>query len=162
MVAPNKSAATPLVTEMMGIQVPKNTVSSNKVAVRAYIRFLKSDTQFKYDFDDGDEMSLIVYFFGHGPQNGNEEKCLTLLRNALREFTVRYRSQRGSTEVTPSTMLGYILRLQRVLSNHGHDLNLLSGPIFNDKEHGLRAVLDNWFAKQKSRGMISKYHNVLP
>ena len=55
-------------------------------------------------------------------------------------------------------MKTYILGLQRKFAEWGYDLTLVSGPIFDHKKYGLRAVCDNKFSEQQERGEISKQH----
>lgn len=81
--------------------------------------------------------------------------------NVLRELSVRYRQEDGS-EVSPSTMIGYIRSLNRSLSFKNYKINLFEYPVVKDRNDGLIPVHDNPFAKQQYAGGTVKHHNTLP
>lgn len=61
-----------------------------------------------------------------------------------------------------STMKSYMLGLQRSFKQKcNYELFLLMGPIFDCQSLGLVNVINNHFSDKKSRGMVTKSHNVI-
>lgn len=62
----------------------------------------------------------------------NEDSFLKF-RNTLRKFVVRYRQEDGS-EVTSSTMLGYLRSINWTLNMNDYGLDIFWDPLFVDKK----------------------------
>lgn len=145
------------VREVMGVQVPDNTMRNNATAMRCLAKFMVSQ---KFANDDLAAPDVFYFFFGEATKKPTNEQ-LEKFRNVLREFAVRYKQDDGSP-VTPSTMINYMRSLNRGLKFFDYDVDIFTNTLFTDKKEGLLPVLDNHFAQQQSAGMVVKHHNTLP
>lgn len=109
-----------------------------------------------------EEKSVMrMILLGRRPQDGLDDNCARRLRHFLTEFAAGYVSSRTKDEVSPRTMHTYVMGVQRRLRELGFDVNLFDGAVFNERNMGLKTVLDNRFAEQQSRGKVGTPHNVL-
>ncbi len=58
----------------------------------------------------------------------------------------------------PSTMKNYILGIERIFASRGDKVNFLNGDIFTEDEQTLMAVIENKFAEQQRRGVLTGSH----
>lgn len=145
------------VRNLMGVHVPANTLRNNATAMRMLVKFMIKE---KYATEELSAPDAFYFFFGE-PTSEITVEQRKKFRDVLREFVVRHRQEDGS-QVTPSTMIGYIRSLNRSLAFNDYQLNMFEDPLFTDKRDGLMPVLDNHFAEQQAAGMTVKHHNTLP
>lgn len=151
----------------MGVRVPQNTLRANQTALRAFVRFttsvpgfledaFQSEPHLRSDSMNKDGNGALKYGY-----NDWNESQLKRIRYHLIEFVVHYKNGKTMEDVKPSIMRGYHRHTKGLSRRLGYDLNLLQGPVFNCKNEGLMAVIDNKFSLQQAQGVFTESHNVL-
>lgn len=90
-----------------------------------------------------------------------DENSIVFVRDFWHEFATHYRRDDG-TDISLSTMIGYLLNVNRVMKNIGVDVNFQTHLSFTDKKHGLTHLLDDKFSMQRAPTVHVVHHNTLP
>jgi len=172
----------PEIAQYLEKRTPENTKRVNESSISALISYFICDADIREEFINDHDQHMIQptltdpvlrrreairllkkrFFTGALPGQDVPVHVQENIRRELIPFVISYKSKKTGKSVTPVTMKTYILGLQRQFSEWGYELTLVSGPIFDHKKYGLRAVCDNRFSEQQAQGQIRKQHNVFP
>lgn len=139
--------------------LPSSTINNINSGRNVLIIFLNSEENFNISIPQGDEMMVINFLFPCLPQD-IKPTHLNILNNLMKELFVHYEARDDATEVSPGTMMGYMNGLNRIFKSYGYHVEILEDPVFVDRNKGFRQVYDNHIAKQQSRTMTTKLHNI--
>lgn len=104
-------------------------------------------------------------FVSPGSEIGDDQKrhlnnYLIEFINSLRKDKKRFENE--SDILKPNTIVSYIFGIQRAFEVYwGYNVQLLSGPIFNHPELGLKNAIDNKCRYAQMKGIVAQPHNVL-
>lgn len=84
------------------------------------------------------------------------------VNKVLIEFITSRNHLSSAADLSPSTLRNYICVIKRVFrSAWGHDVDLITGPVFGDKQTGVVPLLENKVRELQGEGAVRKSQNVL-